>query len=48
MAAFLFLLAGGCAMFDRENWELNRYRDERAIDIDQRLEANTPIVENPF
>jgi hypothetical protein len=49
MAATLVLLgASGCAMFDRDKWDLNRYRDERAVDIEQRLDTSEPIVENPF
>jgi hypothetical protein len=38
----------GCAMFDAEKWDLNRLRDERAVDVDQRLSERAPIVENPF
>ena len=38
----------GCALFDHERWNLDRYRDERAVDIEQRLSADEPIVENPF
>jgi hypothetical protein len=49
VAAILMLLVGnGCAMFDREKWDLNRYRDERAVDIEKRLDATTPEVPNPF
>ncbi len=41
-------LAGGCAMWDQNRWNLNRYRDERAVEIEQRLERTEPIVKNPF
>ncbi len=39
---------GGCAMFHKDFWNIERYRDERAVDIDHRLERNVPIVKNPF
>jgi hypothetical protein len=42
------LFAGGCAVWDNDRWNLDRYRDERAVDIEQRLERNEPIVKNPF
>ena len=50
LAAMLLLLAstGGCAFWDRDRWNLDRYRDERAVDIDQRLDQAEPIVKNPF
>jgi len=50
MAAIILplLSTAGCAMFHKEFWNMDRYRDERAVDIDRRLEANTPIVKNPF
>jgi hypothetical protein len=50
LAAILIISAGagGCAQWDRERWNLDRYRDERAVDIEQRLERTEPIVENPF
>jgi hypothetical protein len=50
MAAILLpTLAGGCAMFNSETWDLNFLRDPRAVDIDNRLEGgNRPIVVNPF
>jgi hypothetical protein len=38
----------GCAMWDAERWNVDRYRDERAVDIDQRLSSDEPIVKNPF
>jgi hypothetical protein len=41
-------LAGGCARWDKNLWNLDRYRDEQAIDIEKRLERDEPIVKNPF
>ena len=38
----------GCAMWDFDEWNLDRYRDERARDIDERLSEDRPIVQNPF
>jgi hypothetical protein len=32
----------------KETWDLNTYRDERAVDIDTRLEKTGPNVKNPF
>jgi hypothetical protein len=40
--------AAGCALFRKENWNIDRYRDERAVDVDRRLERPEPIVKNPF
>ena len=50
LAAILSLpiLANGCSLWNKERWDLNNYRDERALDIDQRLERNQQIVKNPF
>jgi hypothetical protein len=47
-AILLPLLSGGCNMFNRDDWDINRLRDDRAVDIDQRLDGGKPIVENPF
>jgi hypothetical protein len=49
-AAILLLLAFnmGCAMWDRDRWNFDRYRDARAVDIEQRLDDAKPIVDNPF
>jgi hypothetical protein len=46
----LVLLApiSGCAPWNRDRWNLDRYRDERAVDIDHRLGQSEPIVKNPF
>jgi hypothetical protein len=50
LAAILILpiFATGCTLWDKDRWDLNQYRDERAVDIDQRLEQNQTIVKNPF
>jgi hypothetical protein len=40
--------AGGCAFFEKDRWNLDRYRDERAVGIEHRLERTEPIVKNPF
>ena len=47
-ALFLLVAAGGCAMFDSDNWNVDALRDDRAVDIDHRLEGTKPIVVNPF
>ncbi len=39
---------GGCAAWDSERWDIDRLRDDRALDIEQRLTQDEPIVENPF
>ena len=50
LAAILSLpiFVGGCALWDQERWNFDRYRDARAVDIEQRLERPEPIVKNPF
>ena len=35
-------------MFHKDFWNVERYRDERAVDIDTRLNKHEPIVKNPF
>jgi hypothetical protein len=42
------LAASGCALMKKDTWNLNNYRDERAVDIDTRLEKTGPNVKNPF
>jgi hypothetical protein len=39
---------GGCAMWHPDRWTLDRYRDQRAVDIEGRLAREKPIVANPF
>jgi len=50
LAAIVASLAfvGGCALFHKETWNLDHYRDERATDIDRRLDKPLPIGKNPF
>jgi hypothetical protein len=51
LAASLAIAIGplsGCAMWNADRWNLDRYRDERAVDIEGRLSREKPIVENPF
>jgi hypothetical protein len=49
MAAVLASVAfSGCAVFNSENWNFDALRDDRAVDIDKRLEGTKPIVVNPF
>jgi hypothetical protein len=50
IAAILLLLVSinGCAFWDKDRWNLESYRDERAVDIEKRLERTEPIVKNPF
>ena len=44
------LSLGGCRAwnFQKDFWKVERYRDERATDIDNRLSKNQQIVKNPF
>lgn len=46
--AALATSSGCAAFFNSENWNLNALRDDRAVDIDRRLEGTKPIVVNPF
>jgi hypothetical protein len=49
-----FVVAPGCSMWNRtkekvaENLDMDKYRDHRAVDIDQRLSSPDPIVNSPF
>ena len=50
-AAVLLLLlgaVGGCQFWDAQHWNPERYRDDRAVDIEERLERAEPVVQNPF
>jgi hypothetical protein len=44
----------GCSLWSQtkekvaENLNMDKYRDNRAVDIDQRLSSPDPIVKNPF
>lgn len=46
--AALFGMLPGCALWKAETWDLNRFRDDRARDIDSRLSGDRSIVQNPF
>ena len=35
-------------MWDRDRWQLDSYRDAKAVDIEKRLERTEPVVKNPF
>jgi hypothetical protein len=50
VAGVLALLgsAAGCALWNKDTWNFDRYRDERAVDIERRLDRSEPIVKNPF
>jgi len=50
LAAVLWPLASstGCALWNKELLDPNHYRDSRAVDIDNRLQKDVPIVKNPF
>lgn len=48
VVATLFAASGGCAFFNLENWNPSNYRDEQAVDINQRLDRSEPIVKSPF
>jgi hypothetical protein len=38
----------GCTAWNLDQFSLNKLRDDRAVDIDHRLEGTKPIVVNPF
>jgi hypothetical protein len=48
MTLLSLVLAGGCAAWDAERWSIDRLRDERSLDIEQRLSREKPIVQSPF
>ena len=51
LAVFLLPVAsGGCALWNwnKADWNLENYRDPRAVDIDHRLEKPAPAVKHPF
>jgi hypothetical protein len=47
-AIFASLATAGCASWNLNRLNINELRDDRAVDIDQRLEGSKPIVVNPF
>jgi hypothetical protein len=48
VVALPLLAIGGCAMFHKEFWNIDNYRDERAVDVDHRLEHSDTGVKDPF
>lgn len=40
--------ACGCEAWHMDHWSFDRLRDERAVEIEQRLSRDQPIVQNPF
>ena len=44
------VLLGGCGVmkYQKDFWNVDLYRDERAVDIDHRLEKSDTGVKNPF
>jgi hypothetical protein len=49
MAAVLVAVTtSGCASWNLDRFSLNKLRDDRAVDIDKRLEGTKPLVVNPF
>jgi hypothetical protein len=45
---FVLSFACGCSLWSADRWQLDRFRDERAVDVEQKLSRTKPIVENPF
>jgi hypothetical protein len=41
-------LVPGCAGWNADRWDLSRLRDERAVEIEQRLTREQPVVKSPF
>lgn len=48
LLALTLLTLPGCAAWDSQQWDLTRYRDPRAADIDRRLAERPPVTGNPF
>ncbi|MCA9239968.1 MAG: hypothetical protein KDA37_07205 [Planctomycetales bacterium] len=48
LLAALMLSLPGCARWNTEKWDLSRFRDPRATDIDHRLTQRPEPVSNPF
>lgn len=46
--ALPLLSTGGCALLDKDTWNWEKYRDDRAYDIDHRLEKSDTGVKSPF
>jgi hypothetical protein len=47
-AVLLLSQLAGCAAWNRDFWNLNALRDERAVEIDHRLDNAESPVKNPF
>jgi hypothetical protein len=47
-AAVVLASAVGCAKWNPERFSIDRLRDDRAVDVDRRLDNAKPIVANPF
>jgi hypothetical protein len=41
-------LSNGCAWWNLDRLNPEKYRDERALDIEEHLSRERPIVANPF
>lgn len=44
----LLASAGGCGLWHPDRWSFDSLRDERAVEIEQHLSRDEPIVQNPF
>lgn len=47
LALLALLLAGGCARWGADKFDVSRFRDPRASDIDKRLSAPMPERTGP-
>ena len=41
-------LVAGCSAWSANRWDIDTLRDERVVEIEQRLTHDRTIVENPF
>lgn len=50
LAGVIVLLASvcGCTTWDLQRFHPNNFRDERAVDIDRRLEGSKTLMPSPF
>jgi hypothetical protein len=44
----LLLVVPGCQMWNAGRINLDRFRDERAVDVERRVDRVEPIVKSPF
>ncbi len=42
------IACSGCGLWKPDVWNVDRYRDDKALDIEKRLNRDKPIVANPF